>query len=60
VIKLEETRDAEPPSFEQAKPQLEALERRRKVTDALAQMRTDADLELNEEVVTIKEEPAAE
>jgi peptidyl-prolyl cis-trans isomerase C len=60
VIKLEETRAAEPPSFEQAKPQLEALERRQKVTNALAQMRTDAKLELNEEVVTIKEAPAAE
>lgn len=55
VIKLEETRAAEPPSFEQAKPQLEAVVRRQKVTNALAQMRADADVELNEEVVTIKE-----
>jgi peptidyl-prolyl cis-trans isomerase C len=60
VIKLEETRTAEPPSFEQAKPQLEAMVRRQKVTDVLAQMRTDADLELNEEVVTLKEPPATE
>jgi peptidyl-prolyl cis-trans isomerase C len=60
VIKLEETRTAEPPSFEQAKPQLEALVRRQKVTDVLAQMRTDADLELNEEVVTIKDPAPAE
>lgn len=58
VIKLEETRAAEPPSFEQAKPQLEAMLRRQRVADALAEMRDKADIELNEEVVTVTEVPA--
>lgn len=55
VIKLEETRTAEPPSFEEAKPQLEAAVRRQKVAAALAEMRSEADIELNEEVVKVKE-----
>jgi peptidyl-prolyl cis-trans isomerase C len=58
VIKLEETRAAEPPSFEDAKPQLEAVVRRQKVAQALAKMREQAQIELNEEVVTIKETEA--
>jgi peptidyl-prolyl cis-trans isomerase C len=60
VILLEETRMAEPPSFEQAKPQLEAMLRQQRVAQALADLRNNAKVELNEEVVKIKEEPAAE
>jgi len=60
VILLEDTRIAEPPSFEEAKPQLEAAVRRQKVTEALNELRTAADVELNEDVVKLKEEPAGE
>ncbi|MEA1050024.1 peptidylprolyl isomerase [Lamprobacter modestohalophilus] len=60
VILLEETRAAEPPSFEQAKPQLEALLRQRKVAEALTELRNNADVQLNEEVVTVKEAPTEE
>jgi peptidyl-prolyl cis-trans isomerase C len=60
VIKLEETRTAEPPSFEEAKPRLEAAVRQQKVADALAQMRAEADVELNEEVVKVKEQDDTE
>lgn len=55
VILLEETRTAEPPSFEQAKPQLEALLRQRKVAEVLTELRNNADVQLNEEVVKVKE-----
>jgi peptidyl-prolyl cis-trans isomerase C len=60
VILLEETRTAEPPAFEQAKPQLEAILRQRKVAEALTELRNNADVQLNEEVVTMKEAPAEE
>ncbi|MCF7978765.1 MAG: peptidylprolyl isomerase [Chromatiaceae bacterium] len=60
IILLEETRAAEPPSFEQAKPQLEALLRQRKVAEALTELRNNADVQLNEEVVTVKEAPTEE
>jgi peptidyl-prolyl cis-trans isomerase C len=58
VIKLEEVRDAEPPSFEDAKPQIEAAVRRQKVAEALNAMREDAKVELNEEVVRLREDDA--
>ncbi len=58
IIQLEETRTAEPPSFEQAKPQLEAVLRQRAVAEALTELRNNADVELNEEVVKVKEVPA--
>lgn len=58
IIKLEETRTAEPPSFEQAKPQLEAVLRQRAVAEALTKLRNEADVQLNEEVVKVKEIPA--
>jgi peptidyl-prolyl cis-trans isomerase C len=56
VILLEESRDAAPPSFEEAKPGLENLVRRQKVAQALNKLRSDAAVELNEEVVRVKEE----
>ena len=60
VILLEETRTAEPPSFEQAKPQLAAMLRQQRVAEVLTELRNNAEVELNEEVVKIKEVPADE
>jgi peptidyl-prolyl cis-trans isomerase C len=62
VILLEETRTAEPPSFEEAKPNLEAAVKRQKVGETLAELRENAELELNTDVVKMKEddEPATE
>lgn len=56
VILLEDTRTAEPPTFEEAKPQLEATVRRQKVTEKLNEMREAAKVKLNEDVVRIKDE----
>jgi peptidyl-prolyl cis-trans isomerase C len=56
VILLEETRDAEPPSFEDAKQNLEAAIRRDKVAARLAEMRNQAMVELNEDVVKLKDD----
>ncbi len=58
VIMLEETRDAEPPSMEDAKPTLEAALRRQKVSDALTEMRSEATIELNTDVVKLKDDEA--
>ncbi len=60
VILLEETRDAEPPSFEDAKPNLEAAVKRQKVAATLAAMRNQAMVELNEEVVRLKQDAGDE
>ena len=60
VILLEETRDAEPPSFEDAKPGLEAALKRQRVAEKLAEMRNGAKVELNEDVVKLKEDAAKE
>ena len=62
VILLEETRTAEPPTMEEAKPNLEAAVKRQKVAEKLAELRESADLELNTDVVKMKDEdePAAE
>lgn len=59
VILLEETRDAVP-TMEDAKPTLEAVIRRQKVSDALAEMRTGATIELNDEVVRVSEDQETE
>lgn len=60
VILLEETRTAEPPAFEQAKPQLEAMLRQQRVAEVLTELRNNAEVDLNEEVVKVKEVPAAD
>ena len=62
VIELQDSRKAEPPSFEDAKQQLTALLKRQKLSATLAEMRDGAMVELNEEVVKIKatDEAAAE
>ncbi|GAB0148430.1 peptidylprolyl isomerase [Marichromatium gracile] len=53
VIELQETRKAEPPSFEDAKPQLSAMLKRRALGEQLTEMRDGAMVELNEEIVTV-------
>ncbi|MBK1653509.1 peptidylprolyl isomerase [Allochromatium vinosum] len=58
IIELQETRKAEPPAFEDAKPQLTALVKRQKLGEKLAEMRNNAMVELNEEVVRLKGEDA--
>jgi peptidyl-prolyl cis-trans isomerase C len=62
VILLEDTRKAEPPSFDDAKPQLTAMVQRQKIAEQLAHLRDTAMVELNEQVVKVKpkEEAAAE
>jgi len=59
VIKLEETRTAEPPAFDDIKPQLTAMVRRQKVSEELVAMRDKAMVELNEEVVKVKSKDEA-
>ncbi len=54
VIELEDTRTAEPPAFEDAKPQLTALVQRQKLGKQLNELRDTAMVELNEEVVKLK------
>jgi len=56
VIMLEETRTAEPPTFEEAKPTLEAAVTRQKVADALNELREKAEVDLNQDVVKLKQE----
>jgi peptidyl-prolyl cis-trans isomerase C len=58
VILLEETRDAEAPSLEDARPNLEAAVKRQKVAEQLAELRNAAMVELNEDVVKLKEDAA--
>jgi peptidyl-prolyl cis-trans isomerase C len=65
VIELQETRVAEPPTFEDAKPQLTALVQREKLGQEMAALRDGAMVELNEEIVRVSpregaEAPAAE
>jgi peptidyl-prolyl cis-trans isomerase C len=54
IIELQETRKAEPPAFEEAKPQLAALVKRQKLGEKLTDMRNKAMVELNEEIVRLK------
>ncbi len=53
VINLQETRKAEPPSFEDAKPQLTALVQRQKIAEKIGEMRNNAVVELNEDIVKV-------
>ncbi len=53
IINLQETRTAQPPSFEDAKPQLTALVQRQKLGQEIARLRDGAMVELNEEVVKV-------
>jgi peptidyl-prolyl cis-trans isomerase C len=58
VILLEDIRTAEPPSFEDAKPQLVAAIQRNKIGEAIVELRKTTTLELNEDVIKLKEDPA--
>ncbi len=62
VIELQDTRKAEPPTFDDAKPQLIVLLKRQALSDKLAGMRDSAMVELNEDVVKFspKDEKAEE
>jgi peptidyl-prolyl cis-trans isomerase C len=53
IINLQETRTAQPPSFEDSKPQLKALVQRQKLGEEIAKLRDSAMVELNEEVVKV-------
>jgi peptidyl-prolyl cis-trans isomerase C len=59
VINLEETRKAEPPPYDQAKPRLTAMVQRQKIAEKIADMRNGAMVELNEDVVRLKPEGEA-
>jgi peptidyl-prolyl cis-trans isomerase C len=52
VIELQDSRKAQPPSFEEAKPQLGGLLKRQALAEQLTEMRDGAMVELNEEVVS--------
>lgn len=56
VILLEDTRTAEPPSFDEAKPQLTAIVQRQRLAKVVAELRNQADISLNEDVVKLKDE----
>jgi peptidyl-prolyl cis-trans isomerase C len=60
IIELQETRKAEPPPFEDAKPQLTALVKRQKLGEKLTDMRNNAMIDLNEDVVRMKPEGEGE
>ena len=60
VIELQETRKAEPPSFEDAKPQLAALVTRQKIGEKIDEMRKNAMVELNEDIVRLKKDTESE
>jgi peptidyl-prolyl cis-trans isomerase C len=60
VIALEEVRKQEPPAFDEAKPQLEALVQRQKLAEQLNEMRNKAMVELNEDIVRVQKADDAE
>lgn len=59
IIKLEDTRTAQPPAFEDAKPQLTALVQRQKLSQEIAKLRDSAMVELNEDVVKVSPKTGA-
>jgi peptidyl-prolyl cis-trans isomerase C len=54
IIELQDTRKAEPPAFEDAKPQLTNMVQRQQLAGQLGELRNKAMVELNEEVVKVK------
>jgi peptidyl-prolyl cis-trans isomerase C len=60
VILLEDTRTPEPPTLEDAKPQLVAAYQRAQLGEKLGELREAAKVELNEAVVKLKDAPADE
>jgi peptidyl-prolyl cis-trans isomerase C len=61
VILLEETRESDPPSMEQVKPELTAALQRDALSKYVADLRNAAELELNSDLIKVNEtgEPAA-
>lgn len=57
VIRLDETRQAQPPSLEEAKPRLRAALQRQKLAEEITALRQAADIELNEDVVKLESSP---
>ncbi len=60
VILLEDMRTPEPPSFDDAKPQLIAAYQRAKLGEKLGELRQAAKVDLNEAVVKLKDAPVEE
>lgn len=56
VILLEETRTAEPPSYEEAKPQLTAIVQRQRLAEAITELRKQSVVTLNTDVVKLKDD----
>lgn len=59
VILLEETREAEPPPFEEVKPQITISLQRQMVVERLGDLREAAQVDLNESVVKLRSVDAA-
>lgn len=59
VIELQETRTQEPPSFEEAKPRLTAALQRQRVAQLISEMRSAAKVDLNDQVVRLKDDADA-
>ncbi|AGA89793.1 parvulin-like peptidyl-prolyl isomerase [Thioflavicoccus mobilis 8321] len=55
VILLEETRKAQPPSFEDAKPQLVAAVQRQHLAEVVTELRKDSVVTLNTDIVKLKD-----
>ncbi|NCA69776.1 MAG: peptidylprolyl isomerase [Sphingobacteriia bacterium] len=53
VIQLQDSRKSEPPSFEDAKAQLTAILQRDKISKKIAELRENALVDLNEEIVRV-------
>lgn len=60
IIRLEEARKAQAPSLEEAKPRLVGLVKRQKIAEEVAKMRNNAMVELNEDIVRIKQDEDSE
>ena len=54
VIELEDTRKAEPPSFDAVKPQLTDILKRQKAMEELVKLRDNTMVDVNPEVVKMK------
>lgn len=55
IIELEDVRSPTPPSYEDAKPQITALVKRKQIAERVTEMRNNAKIDPNEDVVRIIE-----
>lgn len=58
VIRLDETRRAQPPSLEEAKPRLRTALQRQRLAEEITALREAAEIELNEDVVKLESSPS--